>query len=773
MSFYHNPKSTPSFEKNFWKKQASEALDDRDVELAFMRQAEVHINNKARPFFTNNCALGFEIVDKNDSNTKMVGIFAFRIGKNLFYVPVFFINGEVKGNELLYNAKDKMFTPLDEDWAEFMLGLYLDTPTGRPSDKKRRERTPKDVDFRDIIYPPFTRKMASHAFAEMQEVAKGNAESSKDLLFSFIRDSGTSSIKKIASAASSDINFAEALTGIYENDEWILSDVFAAERAEFKKVAAANAPQTKIALHLGAFNTNNKNVKVASQLKRGFSIEDNRGDDEIGEVIILPEEQVFETASENGVYEIVFADGSLRQGIVLTGDQNKCFNSIGGDSISSHSYDYTTHMTDSLPHRMASGAADYYQRQQVVFIGKDKSILIHESDHQPDVVPVGSRILDEGIESYDVKGPKSGGNYIIYSKDHGIILGPLHVVSKVEESGETILETNRCPDGEFVQYKYKYDPDCKTSKPDMGVIGGDCLFFEVGTIEKESDCCSPPETIKSFKPTGMKFGTLDDVVKSVCGDDYKMGEVRFEENNNIVQIKAANQWTPRMNYIGGLVTAMDSFGLREEDAEALIKKAADNYYHKVKFMTKRSASGVTMEEPQPWFTGYDGDLGVEYQIPESHVIRGISNVIPVPSSRLGDEYQMEGLKDSAVNRNSEEEEEKEAFMETASAEEMAQLAEKTGDKSFFDHGVVGSLVSSYDSSRMIDKWMPDLRQGLDKISRTLFLFYWKPEDFVEDFGVDDQSEIENIMLDALHSYGKLVLTLLKRSNITDVVSKEN
>ncbi len=62
-----------------WKKLAATTFADQDVEKAFLDQAYVFIQNKATPLMRAPYKLGFEIVFKNDSNTKMVGIFVFRI----------------------------------------------------------------------------------------------------------------------------------------------------------------------------------------------------------------------------------------------------------------------------------------------------------------------------------------------------------------------------------------------------------------------------------------------------------------------------------------------------------------------------------------------------------------------------------------------------------------------------------------------------------------------------------------------------------------------
>jgi hypothetical protein len=84
----------------------------------------------------------------------------------------------------------------------------------------------------------------------------------------------------------------------------------------------------------------------------------------------------------------------------------------------------------------------------------------------------------------------------------------------------------------------------------------------------------------------------------------------------------------------------------------------------------------------------------------------------------------------------------------------------------FEHGVVGALVDTYDSMAMVDKYLPAMEQALDHIGRILFLYYWKPEDFAQAYGSDDQSQLENKLLSNFKSFGDLVLELLQKSKAT-------
>jgi len=64
---------------------------------------------------------------------------------------------------------------------------------------------------------------------------------------------------------------------------------------------------------------------------------------------------------------------------------------------------------------------------------------------------------------------------------------------------------------------------------------------------------------------------------------------------------------------------------------------------------------------------------------------------------------------------------------------------------------------------MLDKYAPGLEKGLDLLGRSLFLFYWKPQDFEKAFGVDDMTNLENMILSNFKSLGDLVLKFLKKN----------
>lgn len=65
--------------------------------------------------------VGFQLVDRNEDNTKAVGIFGFKVGEQWLYGPTFFLNGDLKGHELLYIKNQDTFVPMKENWVNYLI----------------------------------------------------------------------------------------------------------------------------------------------------------------------------------------------------------------------------------------------------------------------------------------------------------------------------------------------------------------------------------------------------------------------------------------------------------------------------------------------------------------------------------------------------------------------------------------------------------------------------------------------------------------------------
>lgn len=102
-----------------WKAAALGGGVEEGFEQAFSSLAYAYLKDKAPRLL--DFMVGFQLVDRNEDNTKAVGIFGFKVGDQWLYAPVFFLNGDLKGHELLYIKKQDSFVPMKENWVNYLM----------------------------------------------------------------------------------------------------------------------------------------------------------------------------------------------------------------------------------------------------------------------------------------------------------------------------------------------------------------------------------------------------------------------------------------------------------------------------------------------------------------------------------------------------------------------------------------------------------------------------------------------------------------------------
>jgi hypothetical protein len=93
--------------------------DSASFEQAFSNLAHAYLRDSAPKLLDHE--IGFQLLDRDRENTKAIGVFAFKVGSNWLYAPVFFLNGDLKGHELLYIKNQDMFVPLKENWINYLV----------------------------------------------------------------------------------------------------------------------------------------------------------------------------------------------------------------------------------------------------------------------------------------------------------------------------------------------------------------------------------------------------------------------------------------------------------------------------------------------------------------------------------------------------------------------------------------------------------------------------------------------------------------------------
>lgn len=777
-----------------WKKHAAQVYSDKDVEKAFLDQAYMFIQNKATPLMQDPYRLGFEIVFKNDANSKMVGIFAFKVGEELIYAPAFFVNGAIKGTDLLYRHKSKTFVPLTNDWATYLVGIqqnksgsaiakghsssdglnvrkiilppdYSQGPVKTASYNKIRKANDwlpnieevyeeikeakkygnddddavivdkgvsegkgvkhvqkssdggPDTYYSDDKGTPEDAKVLSRAEAE--KLRKKKASLVKDLIL----DVGQDAVKKITNVMEKDATFANNVLQHVGLDNVLLEEV---KEAHVKEAATH---EKGLVLHMGFAN---ENVKQASEkmAANGFLFEDNRSETDLVHSVFEDKNTEYSGVSEAGIYKVLRKDGTTCNCLVVPSNGHSITSSFWHDDED----DMDLHQRSGGSRGYGSTSAKYtvvdLSNNAYTCVDSKKIITAdEESEKASDAENEMDRFSDT---------PSPGGYYMLLDLTNGVngstVSDPFYVKSTVS-SGDGVnkyrvdwSDDSYGDDSDLPTLTLNPDYDSNNYK-DKVFKKGDVAFVKVDK-KNDVDLASSSDLHNLFMNGG---------VKSAAVHKTDMGFVT----------KSGSHTTSEQSKLSTLCYLMKAGSFTEDLAESLIKKAEEQGV--VSFYIPKTAHNLSFgENPDDYFTeDMDDVFGVSRQSPQSVRLIADSAEPDMPDdSRIGDSIKFDNAGE----------------LEGKGPNELAAMADQLGVPSLFEHGVVGSLANTYDSSMLIDKYFPDLEKALDRLGRMVFLFYWKPEDFSHLYGTDDQSSLENMLVSNFKQFGELVLELLKKIN---------
>ncbi len=650
---------------NDWRKYAASTYPDQDVEKAFLDQAYVFIQNKATPLMRDPYRLGFEIVFKNDDNSRMVGIFVFRVDSDLLYAPVFFSNGQINGTDLLYRHNNKKFVPLNNDWCQYLISL---------SNYSEGTRSPKDVrannkgmNVQELVTPPaYKSASVKEAWEDMQKVAAEDGEKGSIVKNFIIEDGGYSSVDMLTKKASSDPKYATHLARHVG-----IENVMPVELNEATKNKPGLVKQELTYQH-GFFGE-----KYASQ---GGMLTDTR---------------------KNLVTKIVTNEGGEEEGKCYGGERPRwehgCYDLLHKDGTSG-SYKIAT-IEDS----------------------DDVIVLSDDGWHQ---VPASSiSVVGHNIEEKSA-GKKEEDSSIKEGSWYTQVLSTDENL-KVTEPFQVVKEMDTLSDG-VERYKIK------------GASGkADWLTFRA---DEEKYFLQLPQGDAEFKL--MDNSNFDQLAKGA-----NLSKVTVAPRGLYYVVQSEEGTTGEMSKLASQMYVMAKFRMDEDTASNIMEKSASGrftfYYEPI----EKTATNLSFDQPPEFYTGFDPDFNMPMEENQKVTVVSDSDEPQDPAQRIGDGMKFDDG-DQVGDMN---------------ADSLAQLSMDTGQSSLFEHGVVGNLVDTYDSTMLIDKYIPVMEDGLDKIGRILFLFYWKPNDFSRLYGSDDQSGIENKLISNFKSFGDLVLELTKKT----------
>jgi hypothetical protein len=722
-----------------WIKHATQtAVDDREVEKAFMDQAYGFIANKAGELMNDPYRLGFEVVSKNDNNSRMVGIFAFRIDKDLLYAPTFFINGEIKGTDLLYRHNTKGFVPLEEEWVTYLIERN-EQGTGNGLNKGERRYMQSDTNLQQLISPnakSAAEDMAKAAgFESMTDWMNKVAEQQdpgpvlRDFL---LNDAYVPGLAWLEKAATNSIDFAESLVTCCGPDDYAPDGLYAAAE---KRASEIQAPASRrFSLHIGSLPDGEKSASQIDEFyKSGTLLIDERQNSE-DKLSVVHEDatrdlQQFEGP---GLYKVLMSDGSMAEAFVARESQEhfgdateSCCHSDGGGSLSDYELERAV-VT------LSDGGAT---RECSKILGQSVKDL-HECLHDESVLH---------------KSMSTGQSYRIFQCGDGTLSRPIHVISKREREGITSYEVAKCY-GDTVTLTR--NPEFEGTHFAENILGDDALFLKVDAKYKDSKYGEGKDLDVN---TDVKIGTRANVDDWIYGRNglFKMKVEKTASEELMIRANGCN--SNAMGPLTATVALAQGYRIPGVTAQSVVKLAQEQGSITFWLEPHEKAAGTVMrlaEEPD-FHTDYDSIHQVERETPQGYNLNTNTDSDEPIDPRIGDAWDPTSADGLPAN-----------VLGSAAPEELEQLAKLHKLPHVFEHGVVGAMAQTFDSAAMISKYMPNLEKALDCMGRILFLFYWKPGDFEDAYGSDDMINLENELLSNFKSFGALVLNLLKKTKKT-------
>ena len=506
--------------------QAPESADEAMFENDFSTLAFQFVQDRApglMPYM-----IGFEVVDRTDDGSKAVGIYGYKIDDDFYYIPVFFLNNQIRGVDMILNKKTNSFIPLTEEWIDYIVDRHSVTlgksVDGRVSStfeqpdltflkEPKNQATLKAAEASDEMWSLKTAwsvirdtavKMASED-PLMKEMFNGVLRAVKGVPITkvaeakyvrgFLRTVGGPEAQVSLLKSFKNIKFANAALSFYENlsafDEENVKDASVHRDILAKKAAAA--PKLRVVTAAETVDVKDETSLTEEDarqvLTRGFTIKDSRPaettSDMTDDTVTVDFEKRFSTPTEVGKYSFVMSDGKLREGFLLS-------------------------LTHAITGCDNQATVIYFPEDKVVAKAKAENLLVDSGTASKANGTSFSELFDKAEDKGSVV-PYNGNSddpetkaYLFIGAD-GQALGPVRVTSVFKDGDKLAFALS-----DSGSYHYVVFSCGENKRPDFGNWDISDRFHDANGYKKnhvyiDRNCCDSEPCCESSCSSILKF----------------------------------------------------------------------------------------------------------------------------------------------------------------------------------------------------------------------------------------------------------------------------
>lgn len=763
--------------------------------------------------------VGFQLVDKNEDSTKAVGLFAFKVGGQWLYAPIFFLNGRLKGTELLYLKNQDMFVPLSEKWLNYLLNRKPDI-LGDGVTRNSSDLGVMYPDLRSLQYSPSTKYgsdqpenptlqqmidavMPAMAATAMLDVGGTMKKLAQNLnLPSFLKSASMPMLGE----------FVKLCGGLPEFGKWF-DDTYGLDVAHAAIKTAAQRPAKSIFTQKRASKPitgsvikeadenpiNKGTLKVITrgvmdvQPPEGLSpeeqeklfkdkilIKDERDDKNISIPYSVNVSQSLQNPTESGLYDV----------LVKPHEFEKCFVAVHALSANGRA-DFATVIRPGDDANWVNIPASQ------VWVGSQYDLSEFkewwESLSEPDT------LSDDGA-TYVLVGP-SGDSTLPFQVRHAYGSadgeGNAYEISLEDycsfgkRFGQRLYPNDDTPnydpyrDGVRVHLKGKRGIKFRSVRGDIYVPEGFRILkvkksWREANKDENKDCCggppaplyggSDPSPLRPGDMVDSQLALLNNKNGPKAGEDKKAAArltlATAREAQVFFQFKTAGLTIstdgPDVHINGSRMGAMDALvhlvrdhALREKVARDMLKQALRRKY------ACRLLYPAYLKSAAPYMAG-QGSMAPAIPDPAMGGDSLLGGQMPV-QMRQEEKLPVPDLSGNNTDPN--------IYNPNTPIQggigqremQTIQQSMQTGQQEVIDATVISNMLKTVNDDEMIDKYMGPLLHGLDALCRILFFFYWHGEEFADRFGKQDLPELEDGLRNAIDQVGDVAIFVRKKS----------
>lgn len=758
------------------KVAATQTPDDKAIEQAFAEQAYMSVQNKAGPLLKDPYRIGFEIVNKNDDNTRLLAVWQFRLGNSsedqLLQAPLMFINGRILGSDLLYRMGPKKFTCLTPEWAQYLIDSESQD-FGRSQPKSETAKLHNQFRPETFLRTPaaFGKLASSDLVDNWQELVTDWCTQTKvgGVLRDFVANHGKSeAIDQMMEWVQKSAKFERAVAKYLPVESWLPPEM------QLNKQASAEPDKPRLIFFCGEptreklANAINPEKVAADLYRKGYSFDtpDVTPVPEHDTVVYDGSPSELRSPTEPCCCHLIVASGDRVKAVVARSESSWNLFQSGADCvISCNSSRFDGANEDDYAGVRSRNRATPLR---VVALDHTDNGIVWEGTRALWSEPDDAGLLGEvGVPITEMS---EGKLYGLLHPVEAIMLEPAYVLEmrKVGEVHHALLAFGSGSSGMTVIV----NPDSQKAWGDH-VLNGEWRAIEIPFTKGDADGFGPPcgmasesrRRAPSWHLKQLSPASGADVTASILGMPYtKKATLKCDQDHFTLQIGDRECLPVKVHVMEHKMASL--LGIHPTDVEEMLKSAQEKgkaeYF--LQFPAKHASAMLRIVDSPRFEQTVDPIHQVLADRDQYAILRTERTPINYPNARIGDKQDsLRGVRNAPDSSMEAQRKVPIQMILSASPDELAQFAEMHQLPHVFDHGIMASMAKTYDSQLFIDQYLVKLEDGLDSLARCLFLYYWKPQDWKKMYGSDDLQELEDQLLSVFKSTGDLLLALLKKS----------